>query len=376
MKVICCTWLLLRFLQPLYAQLPVPDDSLQTIVQQYKITGLSVAVVKKNKIVYTRALGMQDLETKKPLREQNLFRIASISKSFTATSLLQLVKAGKISLEDDISSLAGFRIRHPKFPETVITLRLLLSHQSSLNDSQGYFSLDVINPEKNRDWEKCYNAYEPGKGYQYCNLNFNLAGTILERISGERFDQYVKKHILDPLGLYGGYCVDSLDNSLFTTLYEYNRDSARFIPQPNAYHPRREELASYFRGYSTPVFSPTGGMKISARDLATYMCMHMNYGSYKGKRIIPRRLSKQMQTPLSEKENYGLALHQTEKLINGERLTGHTGSAYGLNSAMFFHPKKKWGIVVFISGSQAGYTNGYHNAIRDLVNILYREILK
>ena len=269
MKAILPIWLLLFFWQTIQAQFPALDDSMQAIIQKHKITGLSVAVVKKNKIVYTRALGYQNLETQKPLREENIFRIASISKSFTATSLLQLVKAGKISLNDDVSNLVGFRIRHPKFPETVITLRMLLSHQSSLNDSQGYFSLDAINPEKNPAWEKCYNEYEPGKGYQYCNLNFNLAGTILERISGERFDQYVKKHVLDPLGLYGGYCVDSLDQSLFATIYEYNQDSARFIPQPNAYHPRREELAAYIRGYSTPVFSPTGGMKISARGLAT-----------------------------------------------------------------------------------------------------------
>lgn len=78
----------------------------------------------------------------------------------------------------------GFKIRNPKFPETVITLRLLLSHLSSINDKQGYFTLDAINPAKNPDWAKCYNDYEPGKGYQYCNLNFNMIGTIIEKYSG------------------------------------------------------------------------------------------------------------------------------------------------------------------------------------------------
>ncbi len=89
---------------------------------------------------------------------------------------------------------------------------MVLSHRSGINDSQGYFTLDAINPAKNPDWAKCYNDYEPGKGYRYCNLNYNMVGTIIEKISGERFDQYVKHHILDPLGLYGGYCVDSLDD--------------------------------------------------------------------------------------------------------------------------------------------------------------------
>ena len=163
-------------------------------------------------------------------------------------------------------------------PETIITLRKVMSHRSSINDSQGYFTLDAINPEKNPDWAKCYNDYEPGNGYMYCNLNYNMVGTIIEKYSGERFDQYVKHHVLDPLGLYGGYCVDSLDKSRFATIYEYNVDSARFDASPAAYAPRREEIANYVMGYSTPIFSPTGGMKISATDLARYMIMHMNHG--------------------------------------------------------------------------------------------------
>jgi CubicO group peptidase (beta-lactamase class C family) len=170
-------------------------------MEEAPVTGLSVAVVKNNRIIYTHAFGVKDRETNSPLTTDCLFRIASISKSFSATSIMQLVENKKISLDDDVSDLMGFKVRNPKFPETVITLRLLLSHLSSINDSQGYFTLDAINPEKNKDWAKCYNNYEPGKGYQYCNLNFNMVGTIIEKYSGERFDQYVKQHILDPLGL-------------------------------------------------------------------------------------------------------------------------------------------------------------------------------
>ena len=111
----------------------------------------------------------------------------------------------------------------------VITLKLMLSHLSSINDSQGYFSLDAINPAKNPDWARCYNDYAPGKGYQYCNLNFNMLGAVIEKISGERFDRYVKQHVLDPLGLYGGYYVEELDKSKFATLYAYD-SSGKFIP--------------------------------------------------------------------------------------------------------------------------------------------------
>ena len=165
-------------------------------MQQSKMTGLSVAVVKDNKIIYTHSFGLKDVESNTPLTDDCIFRIASISKSFTATSIMQLVQAKKLSLHDDVSKLVGFTIRNPKFPDKVITLKMILSHQSSINDSEGYFTLDAINPGKNPNWQKCYNDYAPGTKYEYCNLNFNMAGTILEKYSGERFEP----HILDPLG--------------------------------------------------------------------------------------------------------------------------------------------------------------------------------
>ena len=253
------------------AQVENIAPAIQQIFKEEKVVGLSVAVVKNNKIIYANSFGSSNIETGAPLTNNNIFRIASISKSFSASSIMQLVEAGKLDLNEDVSNLVGFKIRNPKFPETVITLKLLLSHLSSINDSEGYFSLDYINPTKNPNWQKCYNDYEPGNGYQYCNLNYNMVGTIIERTSGERFDQYVKHHILDPLGLYGGYCVDSLDKTKFAIIYDYNVDSAKFIVSPNAYAPRSEEIANYTMGYSTPIFSPTGGMKISATDLAKYM---------------------------------------------------------------------------------------------------------
>ena len=324
-----------------FAQTEKAETGLGQIMKDDKVVGFSVAVVKNNKIIYTKSLGMQDIAKKLPLTDKAIFRIASISKSFSATSIMQLIEAGKLSLDDDFSDLVGFKVRNPKFPNTVITLRMIMSHTSSVNDSQGYFSFDVINPAKNPNWEKCYNNYEPGKGYMYCNLNFNMTGAVIEKISGERFDQYVKHHILDPLGLYGGYCVDSLDKTRFATLYEYNKDSAKLVASPDAYNPRSEEVKNHVLGETTPIFSPTGGMKINATDLAKYMIMHARHGKYKGGRIISKSSSVQMQTKLSDDEGYGLALETTDKLIPGETMCGHTGSAYGLYSAMFFNVKKK-----------------------------------
>ena len=350
-------------------------ERLTQLMESQPVMGLSVAVVKDGELVYTDALGWKE-EGKVALQTSDLFRIASISKSFSATSIMQLVERKKLSLDDDVSDLIGFEVRNPKFPETVITLRMLLSHTSSLNDSEGYFTLDAINPAKNPNSEKVYNDYEPGKGYQYCNLNFNMVGTIIEKYSGERFDHYVKNHILDPLGLYGGYNVDELDESRFATLYNFSRDSAKFIPSPAAYASRKTELATYQVGYSTPIFSPTGGMKISAPDLAKYMIMHMNYGKGEKAKIISKNSAQEMQTPLSADENYGLALWKTDKLIPGVELVGHTGSAYGLYSAMFFDPEEKYGVVVITNGCDPAEEEGYNRVIRQAVNILYEEWIK
>jgi CubicO group peptidase (beta-lactamase class C family) len=357
---------------PAYAQPQKAEAGIAAIMQQTKMAGLSVAVVKDNKIIYIHSFGFKDLATQAPLRDDCMFRIASISKSFTATSILQLVEARKLSLNDDVSDLVGFTVRHPQFPATVITLRMLLSHRSGLNDSQGYFSLDAINPAKNPNWAKCYSGYEPGTGYQYCNLNYNLAGVILERVSGERFDQYVKHHVLDPLGLYAGYCVDSLDQSRFATLYEYNADSGRAIASTGAYNPRSAEIAQYTMGYSTPLFSPTGGMKISATDLAKYMMMHMNLGRSNGKRILRKKSARLMQTPLSEKEGYGMAIMTRDSLIIGQEMKGHTGSAYGLFSTMFFQRKEKFGIVAITNGYQASGPN----VLDKVVRCLYESLIK
>jgi CubicO group peptidase (beta-lactamase class C family) len=348
-----------------FAQISKAETEIEALMKKYKAVGLAVAVVKQGEIIYTHSFGLKDIASNTSLTDRDIFRIASISKSFSATSIMQLIEKNKLSLNDDFSDLVGFTVRNPKFPTTKITLKMVMSHTSSINDSEGYFNLDVINPAKNSDYAKCYNDYQPGNGYQYCNLNYNMVGTIIE-----------KRHLLDPLGLYGGYCVDSLDKASFTTLYEYDAKNNQMVASPLAYNPRSLEINNYTMGYSTPIFSPTGGMKISATDLAKYMTMHMNYGKYNGIKIISKKNAKKMQTKLSDDENYGLAISNTTDLIDGKTMTGHTGSAYGLYSAMYFEPKDKFGFVVITNGCNATYTKGFVDIIRTSVNSLYSNLIK
>lgn len=360
-----------------YAQHEKAEARIDSVMKQYEMAGLSVAVVKKGGIIYANSFGLKNIETGTALTNDDIFRIASISKSFSATAVMQLAEAKKLSLDDDVSNLVGFKVRNPKFPEKMITLKMLMSHTSSLNDVQGYFTLDVINPGKNPDAAKCYNDYAPGEGYEYCNLNYNMVGTIIERISGQRFDKYIKTHILDPLGLYGGYEVGALDSTKFATLYEYDSTTKQLTAAPNAYNPRTEQINHYEMGYSTPVFSPTGGMKISAADLAKYMTMHMYSGKYKGTRIISKKSAATMQTKVSDGEGgYGLAILTTDQLIPGKIMKGHTGSAYGLYSMMFFQPHEKFGIVAITNGCNVIHYDGFNPALRSVVNVLYEEMIQ
>ena len=358
------------------AQAEKAEAAIQSIMQSNPVVGLSVAVVKNNKVIYNHSFGFKDVEKQLPLQNDNIFRIESISKSFTSTAIMQLVAEKKISLDQDVSELVGFKIRNPKFPNTVITLKMLLSHRSSINDSEGYFSLDAIDPAKNPNFAKCYNAYEPDKGYMYCNLNYNLAGSILEKQTGVRFDKYIQQKILDPLGLYGGYNVNALDSNLIAKIYEFNKETQGFTLSPNAYAPRTEEINNYTMGRSTPIFSPTGGMKISANDLAKYMIMHSQLGKYKGGRMISKKLSQQMQAIISEEENYGMALETSTQLIPGKTMIGHTGVAYGLYSIMFFEPKEKIGFVVISNGCDTKTINGINGVLHQTVNSLYTNFIQ
>jgi CubicO group peptidase (beta-lactamase class C family) len=382
MKAIICKatflicWLLAAGQPEIYAQHSHTKREIKKLMKEYNAVGLSVAVVKNNKIVYTHAFGWKDMQNRKKLKPRDIFRIASISKSFSATSIMQLAEAGRLSLDDDFSKLVGFTVRNPKYPDAVITLKMVLSHTSSINDSQGYFNLDVINPNTNPNYAACYSDYPPGGGYRYCNLNFNMTGAVIEKISGERFDQYVVNHILKPLHLYGGYCVDSLDNSLFANLYEYDSATQTYSLATEAYNPRQEEIKHYKPGYSTPAFSPTGGMKISAHDLALYMQMHMNMGTYNGIKIISRESAQEMQTAVSLHEKYGLALWTTDTFIPGKTLIGHTGSAYGLYSAMFFSPEEKFGLVLITNGCNKEQADGWNPLLKGAAQVLYRNYIQ
>lgn len=331
------------------------EDRLQALMKQYDTVGLAVVAVRDNGVVYRNSFGWKDRDAKIPLEQDDLFRIASISKSFAVVSIMQLVEQGKLSLDDDVGTLIGFPVRNPAYPDTPITLRMVLNHTSSIIDAQTYKSLDVINPAANENWRGSYADRAPGASYEYSNLGYNMVGTIVERVSGQRYDAYVKQHVLDPLGLQAGFLPDALDAKRFAQIYGWKEKQQGYVRSEAAYAPLGERLKGYRMGYDTPMFSPTGGLKISAPDLATWMLMHINHGEWNGVRLLSAEHSTLMQTPsttVDENADYGMAIRKERALIPGVEMTGHTGSAYGLFSSMYFDPDKKFGFVVITNGTR------------------------
>ncbi len=351
------------------------EEAFAEIAERNQTVGLAVVAVKDGQIVYSNAFGVKDLENQTPLELNDLFRIASISKSFTATGILQLVEQGKLSLDQDISELVGFEVRNPNFPEKPITVGMLLSHSSSMSDANGYFSLNSINPDSSATWRSAWNEWEPGTKYQYCNMGYNTLGTIIERVSDIRFDRYIVDNILSPLDLYGGYEVLSLDSTKIVKIYEFNREDSTFKHRPEAYATRADEIANYVMGFSTPLFSPTGGMKISPLGLAKVMQMHMNYGSLDSVKIIDSENSKLMQSQIistgDESGHYGFAIETTNKLLDGHTMIGHTGGAYGVFTSMFWNEDRSFGFVVMTNGCNVRRDNGFMSIHRESVRTLY-----
>ncbi len=364
------------------------NSNLESIIKNYEAIGLAVAAVKDGKIIYSNTFGYKDLDAKTPLQESDIFRIASISKSFTALGIMQMVEQGKIDLEGDVSKYVGFDVKNPNFPDKVITMRMLLSHTSSINDSEGYYcpnAVKLINPDSNKTYANAFNNYEPGSKYEYCNLGYNTLGTILERVSGERFDKYIVNNILNPIGVYGGYEVGSLDSDKFVQLYAYQEDGT-FQHSPEAYMLRTKEIENYIFGVSTPLFSPTGGLKISAKDLAKVMLMHMNYGSTVANRgeesvkIIDKHSAEVMQSkiayPTDEGDSYGFAIRTSDQLIDGKTMIGHTGGAYGVITTMFWDKDREFGIITMTNGCRLARTNNFPAFNREINNEIYNTLIK
>ena len=358
---------------------PNIDTEIENIFNSLDMTGLGIAVVKNDSIIWQKSFGYQVLPDKiNPgiqLQDDGIFRIASISKTFVATAIMQLNERGMLSLDDDAQQYLNFPLRNPDYPDKAITIKMLLTHTSSINDSRSWWSIDKINPVEDKDYKECYSRTLPGSSYKYCNMNYTLLGAVIEGASGRRFYEFIDSDIMKPLGLTGGFNCNVLDSSKFVKQYRFKEDLNCYVEDDETYRPYKFLFGKDYKlGKSLGLTYPPSGMKISTGNLARYMMMHMYGGSLNGVMIISEESERLMQQNYVGKNNYGLSYRQYKDLIPGKTLYGQTGGGNGLKGCMIFDPIDKIGFIILCSGSKSRYIDGYGDIHKPLIKLLYSEI--
>ena len=180
------------------------DELLKKEMEENHVAGAAVAVVKDGKLFFAKGYGYADLENKIPVDpEQTIFRIGSLGKTFTATTVMQLVEQGKLDLDADINTYLDFRI--PDTYPQPITLKHLMTHTSGFEDRLfGSVAPNTNDLVPAREWlisHMSARVRPPGDSAAYANYNAMLAGYIVARVSGQPYDQYIQEHIFSPLGM-------------------------------------------------------------------------------------------------------------------------------------------------------------------------------
>jgi CubicO group peptidase (beta-lactamase class C family) len=327
------------------------------------------------------AEGLADRSSGRALTIDDPVRIASITKLHVALGVMRLVEQGKVDLDEDVSGHLGWKLRNPSFPDRAITLRLLLSHRSSLRDDVDYALPLGMTVEKavaaGEAWDE---EHPPGTYFRYSNLGFPVIASVLERATGERFDRLMERLVLKPLELDACFnwttCSDS-KVARAAVLYAPDgtvvRDDLKGVRPPCPVVPAADgscDLASYRAGSNGALFSPQGGLRISVRDLARVGGLLLRRGRLAdGSRFLTEASVTQMERlhwrsdgSNGETEGdfycgYGLAVQilaqcapKDDPFGDGRARLGHAGDAYGLRSGLWIDRARGTGIAYFATG--------------------------
>src|SRR5688500_3210268 len=249
-------------------------------------------------ITSTQVQGYADVAAQRRLTAGDPVRIASISKLVVAIGAMRLVEQGKLDLDADVSAGLGWPLRHPAYPTPPITLRLLLTHRSGLTDAAGYYDVpldgslrDILDDPRAWDTE-----HAPGSYFRYTNLNFPLVATLMENATGERFDRLMDRLVLRPLGIAGCYNWDSCSEaSAARAVVLYDKDGAAVRDDHNGAKPTCStnrardgscDLSRWKAGANGALFSPQGGLRISANGLAIIGRLLLGQGEVDGVRLL------------------------------------------------------------------------------------------
>ena len=364
------------------------------------LASLSVLAMRAGRVVHAQQFGRPRIGGGDPQADRaagpgTMYRVASISKLVTTLGVLAAVEAGRMGLDADASDFLGFRLRNPHFPDVAVTPRMMLSHTSSVRDEGGYNWPSTV---KLRDvlagnaamWGR---EAAPGAYFSYANLPWGLLGTMIERTTGERFDRFMRGHVLGPLGVDATYNPADLGAKAaerIATLYR-KRSGEEGHEVWDAAGPWRAQVDDYSGeapvsragdeyeiGTNGTLFGPQGGLRASAADLGRVMQLLLGRGEIDGRRILARGTVEAMLATQwafdgrNGESDYAVTRRrfnawglgnqhfldvsgpaQGDRLVEGGgfRAIGHVGDAYGLTSAMALDPASGDGMVFLTGGS-------------------------
>lgn len=359
-----------------------------------KVVGAQVLIYSQGK-TYAYNYGRSSLIENKDVTDQTIFRLASVSKVLVAIVALKLMESGLLNIDQDIGQILGFDVRNPKYPDHMITTKMLMLHTSSITDGylddnlehngieKGYNGVngrhyfvnlkDLLSQKDSKYYlDQTYSAHAPGHKFIYSNFGTGILACIIEKVSGQLFTEFIDEVLFKPLGITASFKAskiiqkhlisDTFYYDLKTNKFETNVTAKRFIMSS---YPDFE-LGNNFRG-------PAGGCYMSMQDLSKIMRMLINDGRFYDVQVLKKStvdLMLQMNYlgPDLEYLAKGLQLKFIDHM-NYQMLKGHTGSAYGVTSFMFFSKEADYGVCFIANGGD------YKVSKPDLNDIEY-EVLK
>jgi CubicO group peptidase (beta-lactamase class C family) len=345
----------------------------------------------RNGEIASFADGIADPQSGRHVTPDDPVRVASISKLGTAIGVMKLVEAGKLDLDSDVSRWLGWSLRNPYFPDRPITLAMLLSHTSSVREHDDDYAIplghslrDVMADPKN--WDP---KHGPGDNFfKYTNLNFPIVGSIVEKATGERFDIWMRRNVLEPMGLDACYNWPTCSDAMVARAVELDQDGKPVKDDLHGARPacpvqvdagERCDLTRWRLGENGSLFAPQGGLRISARGLSRVGRMLLDNGTLDGVQILSPASVQTLLTQVWRFDgsngitddgfycSYGHATQQIPTPVRGcaddmgtrgRTLVGHAGDAYGMKSGVWIDRTRGVGIAYFVTGVPAVAAHG------------------
>jgi CubicO group peptidase (beta-lactamase class C family) len=322
------------------------DSWIMSQMEYQQLPGLSIAVLYDTSLIWSKAYGVADLEKKTPMTTLSVFRIASITKTFTCTAIMQLRDQGKLRIDDPVAKyLPWFKYKN-RFPAGAeVTLRMLMTHTSGLPGESAYpYWTDHQFPTREQIEEalpKQESIFESDTKFRYSNLGLAILGEVVTAASGEPYPQYIQKHILDPLGMKSTSVIPTADQlkHLVTPYGRKKADGSRAV--------------STFT--DAKGLTAAANMSSTPEDLARYAAAHLQEGMLRTLLGMKGSTLREMHRPHwiqpSWRSGWGLGFSVTK---SDERVTfGHGGWVGGNKSQLLVSPSEKTAVIVMINADDA-----------------------